>query len=127
MFNIFRKKNNYDELIAAARGIMANDSLIEHRKPMSWDDLSHTLIKKYDTIAEAEAEHLVSHPELGDKPVPFGFNNDQWRELLSTMQDGDDVWTFSTSETSWDNGCGRSGISIVRDGKEIYHMVTRMN
>jgi hypothetical protein len=43
------------------------------------------------------------------------------------MQDGDEVWMFSTSETSWDNRCGRSGVCLVRDGEEIYHMVTRMN
>jgi hypothetical protein len=119
MFNYFKKRKQQNALIAAARKIMADESLIENRPAMSPDALKHRLVKKYVSVKEAEKENIVTNSRLGSSPVPFGFSNHQWRELLAEMQDGDELWTFSTSDESWDNMAGRAGISLVRNGKEV--------
>jgi hypothetical protein len=132
MFNFFKKKDKYSALIAAVRGIMANDSLIQSR-PNTSQTLTlqevhrHRFIRKYLSVEEAENENMVTDPRLGDSPVPFGFSNHEWRELLAEMQDGDELWTFTTSDESWDNGCGRAGISLVRNGKEVSCIIGKMN
>ena len=111
---------------------MANDALIEHR-PKTTSNLTiqevhrHRFVRKYASVQQAEAENMVSNPRLGVEPVPFGFNNHQWQELLAEMQDGDELWTFRTSDESWDNGCGRAGISLVRNGKEVNCIIGKMN
>jgi hypothetical protein len=92
------------------------------RDPFAWN-----LIKKYRSVQEAEAENMVTDPRLGDMPVPFGFTNDALRQLLGEMQDGDELWTFSSSDESWKHLAGHAGISLVRDGKVISSLVTQMN
>jgi hypothetical protein len=85
------------------------------------------LIKKYDSVAEVEIEHMVTDSRLGDTPVPFGFNNNQWRKLLSKMQDGDELWSYSTSAESWKHLAGRSGIRLIRGDKVVDDIMTIMN
>ena len=132
MFNFFKKKDKHADLIAAARGMMANDAFIDHRqKPtstLSFQEVHrHRFIRKYVSVQEVENVNMVTDSRLGDAPVPFGFNNHQWGELLAEMRDGDELWTFSTSDESWDNGCGRAGISLVRNGKEVNCIICKMN
>lgn len=71
----------------------AQDMTFPHKDPLAW-----ALIKRYRSVEEAEAEHMVTDARLGDAPVPFGFSNGDWSQLLAIMQDGDELWTFSTSE-----------------------------
>jgi len=97
-------KKTHDGLIKAVRKLMENQEICESRPPMSLEDLAHKLTRKYHSIQEAEQEHMITNLELGDQPVPFGFSNNRWRELLSEMEIGDELWTFTTSEKSWDNG-----------------------
>ena len=40
------------------------------------------------TVDEAEREHMVNR-------VPFGFQNQQWKELRSAMRPGDELWLYS--------------------------------
>lgn len=127
MFGFFKKKDKHAPLIAAVRGIMANDALIENRRPMSPDALKHNFKRRFNSIEEVEAENMVSDERLGSKPVPFGFSHGLWRQLLSKMQPGDELWTFSTSEESWANMSGRAGISLVRNGKEVDCIIGKMN
>ena len=133
MFNFFKKKDKPSGLMEAVREMMANEAFIGHRQPKRTSTLSfqeihrHRFIRKYASVQEAEAEKMVTDSRLGDKPVPFGFNNHRWRELLAEMQDGDELWTFTTSDESWENGCGRAGISLVRNGKEVNCIVGKMN
>lgn len=94
---------------------------------MSLGALKHSFVKKYLSIEEAEKENMVTDTRLGDAPVPFGFNNHQWRELLAEMQEGDELWTFTTSKESWDNMAGRAGISLVRNGSEVTCIIGMMN
>jgi hypothetical protein len=137
MFNFVKKikhRHRINSFVAAVRKTMPpalskeeKESLIQSLKAMSPDALKHKLLKKYCSIEEAENENMVTDSRLGDSPVPFGFNNNEWRELLTKMQDGDELWTFSTSDESWDNLAGRAGVSLVRDGKTVYSIVTEMN
>lgn len=84
-------------------------------------------LQKKITIGEAEAEHTVSNRDLGPLPVPFGFMNARWRAFVANMQAADELWTFSSGEESWQHLCGRTGISLVRNGEIIESLVTRMN
>jgi len=85
------------------------------------------LVKKYDSIAAVEAEYMVSNPRLGDKPIPFGFNNREWLELLTKMQDGDELWSYSTSADSWNNLAGRAGVRLIRGDRVVADIMTIMN
>jgi hypothetical protein len=127
MFNFLKKRARQDALIAAVREMMAKSPPGQELRMMSPGALEHKFIKKYLSIGEAEKENMVNDPRLGDSPVPFGFSNSEWRELLAEMQHGDELWTFSTSDESWDNLAGRAGISLVRNGKEVSCIVTKMN
>jgi hypothetical protein len=79
------------------------------------------------TVAEAEAAHLVSDPKLGPDPVPFGYCNGAWRELLAQMRPGDELREFCSSQESWDALAGRMGIALIRAGKEVASIDTMMN
>jgi hypothetical protein len=84
-------------------------------------------LQKRLTVAEAEAAHMVRNDWLGPDPVPFGFVNGKWRALLAEMQDGDELWAFSSSQESWARLGGRSGIALVRHGEVVRAVVTKMN
>ncbi|MGA2174457.1 MAG: hypothetical protein ABSH38_05690 [Verrucomicrobiota bacterium] len=104
------------------------------------------------TVEQAEAKHLVDF-SLGDdaseaaqrlharrlqlaragglrldgKPVPFGLGNRQWHEFLASMQEGDELWEFCSSEFSWEHLAGRAGIALVRNGEIFDCMLTSMS
>jgi hypothetical protein len=84
-------------------------------------------LQKRLTIAEAEAAHMVRNDWLGPDPVPFGFVNHKWRALLAEMQEGDELWEFSSSPGSWQHFAGRAGIALIRHGEVVRSIVTMMN
>ena len=84
-------------------------------------------LKEKISVAEAEAAHACSFPGLGPSPVPFGYQNAQWREFVAKMQDADELWTFSSGNESWAHLCGRAGIALVRDGEIVDSIITLMN
>jgi len=84
-------------------------------------------LKQKLTVAQAESKHMVSDPRLGPTPVPFGFCHAKWQNLLSKMQDGDELWEFSSSDHSWQHLAGRAGLALVRNGQIIHSIVTAMN
>jgi hypothetical protein len=79
------------------------------------------------TVEEAEAAHLVSSDRLGPKPVPFGFQNARWQELLSEMREGDELWHFSSPPKTWASLSGRAGYAVVRRGRVVASIVTLRN
>ena len=79
------------------------------------------------TVAEAEAKNMVQHEQLGPDPVPFGFDNGRWQNLLDQMQEGDELFEFCSSPHSWRNLAGHAGIDLVRNGEEIGSILTLMN
>ena len=79
------------------------------------------------SVEECEAKHLVFDKSLGDKPIPFGFINNQWQNLLLKMQEGDEIWEFCSSSEFWQMLAGRSGVCLVRNGEIIDSIITAMN
>jgi hypothetical protein len=79
------------------------------------------------TVDDAEAAHSVQDERLGPDPVPFGFINHRWRQLLARMTPGDELWEFSSSPESWANMAGRSGIALVRQGEIVDSIITALN
>ena len=79
------------------------------------------------TVAEAEAAHMVRAPALGPDPVPFGFSNREWRELLAEIQDGDELLDFSSPPETWEQLMGWEGYALVRQGKVVEIIGTAMN
>jgi hypothetical protein len=79
------------------------------------------------TVAEVEAANLYSHPDLGAEPIPFGYMNDRWRDLLAQMQPGDELRVFCSSPESWQNLAGRAGIALVRNGVKVASLTTMLN
>jgi hypothetical protein len=49
------------------------------------------------------------------------------RTLEVLMLPGDEVWEFSSPPELWQKLMGRAGVALVRDGRSIAHVVTRMN
>ena len=84
-------------------------------------------LQKQVTVAEVEAANMVQCKSLGPEPVPFGFAYAEWRRLIVQMQEGDELWEFSSSSDSWQHLAGRAGIALVRDGKVVDSIVTLMN
>ncbi len=84
-------------------------------------------LQKRVTVAEAEAANMVESDQLGPDPVPFGFQNNEWRALLAQMQEGDELWEFCSSWESWQNLAGRAGIALVRNGEVVASVDTMMN
>lgn len=61
-------------------------SLPSSRMPKQW-------LTRRVTVDEAESGNMVSLVKLGPKPVPFGYSNDLWRELIAKMQTGGERWS----------------------------------
>lgn len=89
--------------------------------------MNKRFLKERKTVAELEAEHAVQNERLGPEPVAFGFLHWLWLELLDQMEEGDELWTFSSSPGTWRSLCGRAGVALVRNGKIVDSLVTAMN
>ena len=65
--------------------------------------------------------------ELGPKLVFFGFKHQEWMSLKEKIQEGDELWEFSSPKYCWVHRAGRAGISIVRKGEIVDSIITLMN
>jgi len=79
------------------------------------------------SVQQAEEENLVVLRAIGSEPVPFGFNNSRWRQLLARMTEGDEVWEFRSSESSWGAFQGRAGIALLRSGEVVDAFLTSVS
>jgi hypothetical protein len=106
-------------------------------------------LKKRITVAEAEAKNMADlglnrganeetrrarlefarsrGAPLTGGPVPFGFMNREWRELVASMLDGDELWEYRSSDESWNHLAGRAGIALVRKGEIVDAITTALN
>ncbi len=50
-----------------------------------------------------------------------------WLAFKQAYCEGDEIWSFTTSDQSWEMMCGRSGYALVRDGTVICFCVTLIN
>jgi hypothetical protein len=88
--------------------------------------LPNTYIRRR-TRDEVESEYTICDQRLGANPVIFGFRNKQWMVLVNQMQPGDEIWEYSLKQEAWDELMGEAGFALVREGKTICTVVTRMN
>jgi hypothetical protein len=86
------------------------------------------------TVEEAEAASLAEIDELRaagiglSKPrVPFRSQRAEWEALKAQMEDGDELWRFSTPDETWEQMMGRAGIVLLRGGTIIATIVTTLN
>jgi hypothetical protein len=70
-------------------------------------------LKKKITREQAEAE--------------FGVQDAEWRKLVATMRDGDELWSFSSDAESWELLSGCAGIALVREGAVIESIETEIS
>lgn len=98
----------------------ATNQVLKDVIPKGW-------LKKKTTIEKAEQDHLVTDKRLGPKPVPFGFINDRWEKFKAGIRIGDELWEFVSPAESWDKLAGRAGFCIVRQGRIIDAIITRLN
>lgn len=54
-------------------------------------------------------------------------NGSHWENFNNEIKDDDEIWTFSSDQFFWDHLIGRSGIALVRNGKIVKSIVTKMN
>jgi len=78
-------------------------------------------LKRKVTIAQAEADNLVTDRRLGPEPVPFGFCNSKWKAMIAEMEPGDELWEYSFVAGPL---CGAGGFATVRNGEIIASMRT---
>jgi hypothetical protein len=90
-------------------------------------DIPAEWLKERISVEQAERAHSVRLEDLGPDPVPFGYQKNEWLELRSSMQPGDELWNYSSSAESWAHLAGRAGIAVVRNGTVVAHLVTLMN
>jgi len=79
------------------------------------------------TMEECENNNLVNDERLGPKPVPFGFQNNEWLTFIRQIQEGDELWEFVSPLDTWGKLCGRAGICLVRNGEIIDEIITMKN
>ena len=84
-------------------------------------------LTKRVTTEEAETAHMVKDERIGTDPVPFGFSNAEWRELLTQMQEGDELWEFNSPPKTWANRYGCAGYALVRRGTIVDCLITLRN
>ena len=98
-----------------------------HRKRKSfqrpWDSSPSPYTKKV-SVLEAEKNHMEI---LDNKKVPFAGNDDRWKAMISKMQDGDELWEYTSPAEMWEILAGQDGIVLVRDGKVIDDLLLVMN
>jgi hypothetical protein len=75
------------------------------------------------TVEDAEREH----PGAEERPEPFGFLADDWKDLKAQMREGDELHAFSSEAASWEHLAGRAGVALVRDGEIVVSILTAMN
>jgi len=79
---------------------------------------SFPLVKKV-TVKAAESKTKVS--------IPFGHLNNDWLRMKNAIEDGDELWYFSTSKESWEQHCGHSGYVLLRGDIVVDSILTEMN
>ncbi len=81
------------------------------------------------TVEEAEGRTMVNMTK-DSKPtmVPFGAFNHKWEVLKAKYADnGGCLIYFITEKKSWESFSGRAGYLLIKDGKVIDSIVTKMN
>ena len=80
------------------------------------------------SIHEIENMYKVTIEKAGKKEsIPFGYENDKWKELKLKIKNGDKIFEFTTGTASWENLAGRAGIIIFRGNNTLGILITSLN
>jgi hypothetical protein len=126
----FREANRKSRIQNIGKGWLRNRVTVEEAEAKNLtdfslgDDKSEAAQRRHAGLLKLARSWGV---HLDGKPVPFGLVNRQWRELVASMQEWDELWEFSSSDLSWEHLAGRAGIALVRNGEIIDCVVTCLN
>jgi len=70
---------------------------------------------------------IVEGPWWWKTEVTYGPDDERWRELASQMQDGDEIWLYSSPKEAWNMLMGWEGFLLIRGNKVIDSYMTAMN
>lgn len=83
-------------------------------------------LQKQWSLAEIESVETVVDPLDAAPRIPFGHLNPAWETFKQSIQDGDQVWSFSAPWTSeWGRREARDGYVILRGETIGPHFLTR--
>ena len=77
------------------------------------------------TISEVESDHIPSQPERHGSPESRVLR--EWENMKVRMLENDQLWYFISPTATWEKLGGRTGITLVRNGRPIEFVVTVMN
>ena len=89
--------------------------------------MDNSWLQKKVTTKIARSKFRDNNEILKTDSALFDFENYDWEHLKSDMKVGDELWTYSSPEKTWENLCGRGGVCIVRDGKIIKSVLMVMS
>jgi hypothetical protein len=89
--------------------------------PAHWLQERVTIEEVEERFREIGRYFEASWQEIVD-PIPWG-----WPELVSHMQDGDEIWYYHSPPGRWAAKMGRAGYVLVRDGVQVGAIITVMN
>ena len=88
------------------------------------------LIRKFTLVDEKDfvitndvyyKDRALTEPVLH---LPFGYENDKWETMKALVEDGDELWQYSTPEWTWGAFVGCAGIVLLRNDDIIAEFVT---
>ncbi|WP_309382961.1 hypothetical protein [Cerasicoccus frondis] len=98
--------------------------------PSSW-------LQHQGSIASFEEAELQSKADAFKLPIakvrtkfqerPFGQVTAAWKSFTSQLEEGDELWSFSSPPENFAKKCGCRGFAIIRDGKVIKYFSTLMS
>ena len=111
---------------------MDNDTREASRKSRI-QNIGKAWLRNRITVEQVKAKHLSDN--LTDDPIEAArrlqvarlFGGHQWHEFLASVQEGDELWEFSSSDLSWNHLAGRAGIALVRNGEIFDCILTSIN
>jgi hypothetical protein len=81
-------------------------------------------VKKGDALRPCD-EAVQQQGGRHDPAIRAWKPNDQ--RYASQMKDGDELWTWASPQSTWEDLAGRAGFAIVRDGEPVEYWMTIMN
>lgn len=82
------------------------------------------------TVAQIEKETIEELKKAGRKDVPlvpYGFINDRWNQFKSKYEEGDELYFFTSDQTSWSGLYGREGHVIIRKNRVIDMIISKLS
>jgi hypothetical protein len=80
-----------------------------------------------DWLTHRIAPEEIKTKYLSDKPDTSYWYRLGWTAFLKRIKPGDELWEFCSPPETWHNRRGREGVAMVRRGKVVRSVITRMN